>query len=259
MESNLSEFVFSNGNKYFCGIINIKNCSQSLCYKFCNKFSYYCDECLYKHNKLIILNDCSNFCGYSLYASNSKCNNNSIVFNKNEIISLYGGELISNNELNVRYGNYFNPYISILLKNNNNYESNIIIDSSLQHSLGILLKKSKNYDEINVEIIIDYVNENYEISIKALHNIKNNEQLIVYYNDYNDYQNSNYSINIVSEDYIVNNYLKNNIINYKYVYIFEHLIEVGLLADIKYEKLKKYSIIQPYICDNVLFLKEEEY
>jgi len=48
-----------------------------------------------------------------------------------------------------------------------------------------------------------------------------------------DYQSNNYSINIVSENFIVDNYLKNNKMNYSYVYIFEHLIEKGLLTDIK--------------------------
>ena len=45
--------------------------------------------------------------------------------------------------------------------------------------------------------------------------------------------------------------------NYNYVYIFEHLIEKGLLTDIRYEKLRKYSKVKSYNSENVLFLKEE--
>ena len=45
--------------------------------------------------------------------------------------------------------------------------------------------------------------------------------------------------------------------NYNYVYIFEHLIENGLLTNIKYEKLRKYSKVQSYNSEHVLFLKEE--
>jgi hypothetical protein len=75
--------------------------------------------------------------------------------------------------------------------------------------------------------------EEHNVYLKALRNIKNNEQLVVYFNVFFDYQSNNYSINIVSENFIVDNYLKNNKMNYSYVYIFEHLIEKGLLTDIK--------------------------
>jgi hypothetical protein len=75
--------------------------------------------------------------------------------------------------------------------------------------------------------------EEHNVYLKALRNIKNNEQLVVYFNGFFDYQSNNYSINIVSENFIVDNYLKNNKMNYSYVYIFEHLIEKGLLTDIK--------------------------
>ena len=258
MNPNFSEFVFSNNSSYFSGIINIKMCSESKCSNYCNKFSYYCDECLCKNEKLIISVDSFNFIGYGLYASNNEYNNNKIVFNKNQIISLHGGEIISNDEKNIRYGNNFNPFIYTIL-NNSNENSNIIIDSSLQHSLGILLKKSKNYDEINVELIVIYnhVMEEHNVYIKALRNIKNNEQLVVYFDGFFDYQSNNYSINIVSEIFIIDNYLKNNTLNYNYVYIFEHLIEKGLLTDIRYEKLRKYSKVQSYNSEHVLFLKEE--
>jgi len=70
--------------------------------------------------------------------------------------------------------------------------------------------------------------EEHNVYLKALRNIKNNEQLVVYFNVFFDYQSNNYSINIVSENFIVDNYLKNNKMNYSYVYIFEHLIEKGL-------------------------------
>ena len=99
--------------------------------------------------------------------------------------------------------------------------------------------------------------EEHKIYIKALRNINNNEQLVVYFDGFFDYQSKNYSINIVSEIFIVNNYLKNNTMNYNYVYIFEHLIENGLLTNIKYEKLRKYSKVQSYNSEHVLFLKEE--
>ena len=258
MNPNFNEFVFSNKSSYFSGIINIKMCSESKCYNSCNKFSYYCDDCLFKNEKISISVDSFNFIGYSLYASNNKYNNNKIVFNKNQIISLHGGEIISNDEKNKRYGNNFNPFINTIL-NNSNDNSNIIIDSSLQHSLGILLKRSKNYDEINVELIVIYnhVIEEHNVYIKALRNIKNNEQLVVYFDGFFDYQSNNYSINIVSEIFIIDNYLKNNTMNYNYVYIFEHLIEKGLLTDIRYEKLRKYSKVKSYNSENVLFLKEE--
>jgi len=258
MISNFSEFVFSNNSSYFSGIINIKMCSESKCYNYCNKFSDYCDKCLCKNNKLIISIDSLNFIGYSLYASSNKYNNYKIVFDKNQIISLYGGEIITIDEKHLRYGNNFNPFVNTILINNND-NNNIIIDSSLQHSLGILLKKSKNYDEINVEVIViyDYVIKEYNVYIKALRNIKNNEQLVVYFNGFFDYQSNNYSINFVSENFIIDNYLKNNRMNYNYVYIFEHLIEKGLLTDIKYKKLRKYSKIPSYNSENVLFLKEE--
>jgi len=254
---NFLEFEFSNNSNYFSGIINIKNCSQFMCSNFCNKFSHYCDQCLCKNQKISIINDSFNFIGYSLYASNNNDNNNNnVIFNKNQIISLYGGEIISNDEKNIRYGNNFNPFICTILCNSND-NSNIIIDSSLQHSLGILLKKSKNYDEINVEILSNYVMGEHEVYIKALRNIKNNEQLVVYFDGFFDYQSNNYTINIVSEIFIINNYLKNNKMNYNYVYIFENLIENGLLSDIKYKKLRKYSKVQPYNSKNVIFLKEE--
>ena len=99
--------------------------------------------------------------------------------------------------------------------------------------------------------------EDKKIYIKALRNIKNNEQLVVHFDGFFDYQSNNYSINIVSEIFIVNNYLKNNTVNYNYVYIFEHLIENGLLTNIKYDKLRKYSKVQSYNSEHVLFLKEE--
>jgi hypothetical protein len=99
--------------------------------------------------------------------------------------------------------------------------------------------------------------EDKKIYIKALRNIKNNEQLVVYFDGFFDYQSNNYSINIVSVIFIVNNYLKNNTVNYNYVYLFEHLIENGLLTNIKYEKLRKYSKVQSYNSEHVLFLKEE--
>ena len=257
MKYNFNEFVFSNGNKYFSGVINIKICSQLMCYNFCNKFSHYCNECFKNNQKLQILNDSVNSIGYSLYAFNNKLNNNNLIFNKNEIISLYGGEKISNYEKDIRYGNYFNPFIYTFKCINNNDYNNIIIDSSLQYSLGMLLEKSKNYDEINVEIIINYVKGDYEIYIKALRNIMNNEKLIVYSDEIFDNKNICHSINIINENDIINNYLKNNKNNHNYIYIFEHLIEKGLLSDIKFEKLKKYSITKPYNSNDVLFLKEE--
>jgi hypothetical protein len=99
--------------------------------------------------------------------------------------------------------------------------------------------------------------EEHNVYIKALRNIKNNEQLVVYFDGFFDYQSNNYSINIVSEIFIIDNYLKNNTLNYNYVYIFEHLIEKGLLTDIRYEKLRKYSKVKSYNSENVLFLKEE--
>jgi len=80
MISNFSEFVFSNNSSYFSGIINIKMCSESKCYNYCNKFSDYCDKCLCKNNKLIISIDSLNFIGYSLYDYNNEYNNNKIVF-----------------------------------------------------------------------------------------------------------------------------------------------------------------------------------
>jgi len=75
MNPYFSEFVFSNNSSYFSGIINIKICSESKCSNYCNKFSYYCDECLCKNEKLSILVDSFNFIGYSLYASNNEYNN----------------------------------------------------------------------------------------------------------------------------------------------------------------------------------------
>ncbi len=91
---NFSEFVFSNNSSYFSGIINIKICSESKCSNYCNKFSYYCDECLFKNEKLSIIVDSFNFIGYSLYASNNDYNNNKIVYNKNQIITLHVVEII---------------------------------------------------------------------------------------------------------------------------------------------------------------------
>jgi len=48
-----------------------------------------------------------------------------LFLNKNQIISLHGGEIISNDEKNIRCGNNFNPFINTILN---------FIDSSLQHS-----------------------------------------------------------------------------------------------------------------------------
>ena len=51
MNPNYNEFIFSNKSSYFNGLINIKICSESKCYNYCNKFSDYCDECLFKMKK----------------------------------------------------------------------------------------------------------------------------------------------------------------------------------------------------------------
>ena len=69
MKYNFNEFVFSNGNNYFSGVINIKICSQLMCYNFCNKFSHYCNECFKNNHKFNILNDSVNSIEYSLYAN----------------------------------------------------------------------------------------------------------------------------------------------------------------------------------------------
>ena len=66
------------------------------------------------------------------------------------------------------------------------------------------------YLYLNVELIVIYndVIEEHNVYIKALRNIKNNEQLVVYFDGFFDYQSNNYSINIVSENFIVAKYLK---------------------------------------------------
>ena len=117
------------------------------------------------------------YAGKGLFALNKSQAENAIIFKKGEKIIDYTGEHIDLQELNHRYGEYTAPYV--LLVNRDNF-----IDPACERSVGAFANTKLRKNDNNATFSVS--NRNGTASIKATKNIRNGDEIFVYYgNQYN--------------------------------------------------------------------------
>ena len=119
--------------------------------------------------------------GKGVFAFNKTKGANEIIFRKNDIICSYGGEFISKNELEERYGEYTAPYgIEV--------NRNLVQDGACTRSAGSLFNHKNRRTDNNAEFYLSTQNigpHPRQIKIRATRPIRNNQEIFVHYgNDY---------------------------------------------------------------------------
>lgn len=105
-----------------------------------------------------------------LFAYNRRSGNNEILFGPNDPIIPYNGETINRNTLDDRYLEYTAPYAI-------DVSSGQYIDSALKRGVGSLA--NTNPSRRNARISVD--KRNKTASLKAIKNIRNNQEIFVSY------------------------------------------------------------------------------
>lgn len=108
--------------------------------------------------------------GKGLFALDTKKGPNDIIFRENDTIVAYEGEVLTDNIINERYGNYTAPYAAKISNDN-------IIDSACLRGVGSLINHG-NSKKVNCRFSV----YNGKLSIKATKNIRNNQELFLNYN-----------------------------------------------------------------------------
>ena len=156
LESRRCEFTLANGNQ--CK----RNCIIGL---------PYCHTHLTSKYKIQIRDSLIPGAGKGLFAYDKKSDDDAIIFRNEDKICPYFGEIINNNELNARYGEYTAPYGMKL--NNGLYE-----DGALERGVGTLINHRPNA-QANTRFSLS--NQTNRVWIKATKNIRNNQELYVSY------------------------------------------------------------------------------
>ncbi len=112
--------------------------------------------------------------GKGLFAYGRK---NEIIFKPGQRICMYDGEIIDDEELADRYGEYTAPY-AVQLHTRNGQE--IYEDAGIERGLGSLANHSKNQSKLNARIGVSRQNRAQLIAIK---NIKAGKEIFVDYGD----------------------------------------------------------------------------
>jgi SET domain-containing protein len=94
------------------------------------------------------------------------------IFKEDDVICSYNGELIDEDELNYRYGNYTGPYAVKISQNR--YE-----DAAIERGVGSMINHSNSTRKINCHLR----KRRNKISLVATKNIMNGSELITTYGD----------------------------------------------------------------------------
>ena len=129
--------------------------------------------------------------GKGVFAFNKTKGANEIIFRRNDIICVYGGEFISRAELDERYGDYTAPYgIEV--------NHNLLQDGACTRSIGTLVNHKNRRADNNAEFYVSTRNPGphpRQIKLRATKPIRNNQEIFVHYG--NNYimneENTNYT------------------------------------------------------------------
>ena len=120
--------------------------------------------------------------GKGLFVIDKRRANNAIIFREGQTIIRYHGEIINENELIRRYGQFTAPYGIRIRENQNRYE-----DGAIERGVGSLINHSANERIINCRFGVSTNNKNPELNdliiVKAIKNIRNGQELYVNYGD----------------------------------------------------------------------------
>lgn len=115
--------------------------------------------------------------GMGVFAFNPALGNTAKVFSKGEKICAYIGEQINDHELNQRYGELTAPYCV-------KYSKNKYIDGALIRGIGTLFNTNTTSNAKNkANLYLATRGTRYKIGVKAIKDIKNNEEIYVSYGD----------------------------------------------------------------------------
>jgi len=128
--------------------------------------------------------------GKGLFAFDKRLDNNSIVFNKNQKICDYVGELITPRELERRYGTQTSIY--------GVRSGNTIVDAALIRGIGSLANTNFNKNRINAKI--SFYPKTKQFSIRSIKPIKNNEEIYVNYGDEYSFNDEKYETVPIKKD-----------------------------------------------------------
>ena len=120
---------------------------------------------------LEVNNSTINGAGKGLFARKPSAPDNEIIFKKGDFIANYSGQIITQEELLRRYGDYTAPYGMELSK-----KSRLIEDAALARGVGSLINHKPR--GANVKFIRG---RNNRVRLHATKNIKNNDELFTNY------------------------------------------------------------------------------
>ena len=115
--------------------------------------------------------------GKGVFAFNKNKGANAVIFEPRDIICVYGGEFISKNELDNRYGDYTAPYgIEV--------NHNLMQDGACTRSAGSLFNHKNRRTDNNAEFYTSTQNPGLhprQIKIRATKRIRNNQEIFIHY------------------------------------------------------------------------------
>jgi hypothetical protein len=115
--------------------------------------------------------------GKGLFAFDKNKGNNEIIFKKGDLICKYGGEFISHEELDDRYGDYTAPYGMHLT-------NQTVQDCACKRDVGSLANSANLKKNNNAEFYVSTAPIR-EVKLRAIKNIYNNQEILINYgNDY---------------------------------------------------------------------------
>lgn len=111
-------------------------------------------------------------------------NQEDIVFNENDEICEYTGEMINNAELTKRYGRYTAPY-AMQVASIQEEEGGLFEDGAIRRGIGTIINHSKK--DKNADFVIQVINgRNTYIKLVATKAIRNGQEIYVDYTKGND-------------------------------------------------------------------------
>lgn len=194
------QFVFKvDGEVLFSYILNSTFClgtskTGNRCKRKCIIGFEYCPTHLESIKHLKIKTSTIPNAGLGLFCFDRRLPDNSVVFNRNDVITAYNGTKLNRAQLEARYQEYTAPYA--LKVGQNHY-----IDPATKRGVGSLINHKELLNQTNSRFSVNF--QAHTATVKATKAIRNGQEIFINYGD-------EYNLDEEGVEYQTKNYYKKN-------------------------------------------------